>query len=205
MIHLHISKQMIAKWMCSSFMRNWVLQSMENQPQLQERIFQSSFKIKGARSSVASTWLRLTQQPRYTLSGTCTTPSMEVYYGLPSNYFFVHAVTDLGSPHMYYGASVGVHANGFLRVLNGSAVTRLKSFRKLNFAIPMSKVNTAVVGSCWNSQYTWGVKFTLDMTSIVSLKEAWSSLEILLLVPGGSDIGTKLELRWRKGVRGLKD
>jgi hypothetical protein len=75
----------------------------------------------------------------------------------PAIKLFLRAVTDVGTPHMYYGASVGVHANGFLRVMNGPAVTRLKSFRKLNFAIPMSKVNTAVVGSRWNSQYTWGV------------------------------------------------
>jgi hypothetical protein len=70
---------------------------------------------------------------------------------------FLRAVTNLGFPHEYYAASVGVHANGFLRVINGRAATRLKSYRKLDFAIPVSKVNTAVVGSRWNSQYTWGV------------------------------------------------
>ena len=75
----------------------------------------------------------------------------------PAIHLFLDAVTNHGIPHVYYQALVGKHTNSFLLVINGSSATRLRSFRKLNWAIPMSKVNTEMVGDRWNSQYTWGV------------------------------------------------
>jgi hypothetical protein len=76
----------------------------------------------------------------------------------PAIHLFLNVATNHGIPHMYYQASVGEHMNNFLHVLNGSATTRLRSFHKLNWAIPKSKMNTEMVGDRWNShQYTWGV------------------------------------------------
>ena len=50
------------------------------------------------------------------------------------------------------------HSNHFLRILNGSNVTKLKAYSRLEFEIPMSCVNrTLFDDGRWNSQYTWGV------------------------------------------------
>ena len=62
----------------------------------------------------------------------------------PAIHLFLNAITNHGIPHVYYQAVVGKHTNSFLRVINGSSTTRLRSFRKL-WAIPMSKVNTEMV------------------------------------------------------------
>jgi hypothetical protein len=70
---------------------------------------------------------------------------------------FLQAITSLGFGHMYYGASIHTHANQFLQIWNGHAVTQLKSYRQLDLKIPMSRVNPSVVGQHWNSRYTWGV------------------------------------------------
>ena len=70
---------------------------------------------------------------------------------------FLEAITSLGLGHVYYGASVGIHRNEFLMIHNGRAVTKLKSYSRLNFEIAMSRVNSSIVGQRWNSQYTWGV------------------------------------------------
>ena len=70
---------------------------------------------------------------------------------------FLEAITSLGFSHVYYGASVRMHRNHFLMICNGRAVTKLKSYSRLNFEIAMSRVNPSIVGQRWNSQYTWGV------------------------------------------------
>jgi hypothetical protein len=64
----------------------------------------------------------------------------------PAIHLFLEAVTELRVPHMYYQASVSVHDNQFLRVLNGPAVSWLRSFQKLDFTMPMSKISTDLVG-----------------------------------------------------------
>jgi hypothetical protein len=70
---------------------------------------------------------------------------------------FLQAISRLQFHHVYYGASVPNHSNYFIRICNGRAVTKLKSYALLDFDIPMSRVNQSIVGKCWNSQYTWGV------------------------------------------------
>jgi hypothetical protein len=82
-----------------------------------------------------------------------------VHAGLlrPAIALLLQAVTHLGVPHIYYQASVCAIENEFLRILNGPAVTSLKSFHKIDFKIPMSNVPTQSVGNRWNAQYTWGV------------------------------------------------
>ena len=86
---------------------------------------------------------------------------------------FLLAIDTLGFQHEYYSASILIHANRFLRVLNGSAVTKLQSFQKLDFKIPMSRVNQGAVGPRWNSQYTWGVASMnikrIDLNDLVHL------------------------------------
>jgi hypothetical protein len=76
----------------------------------------------------------------------------------PAIELFLHAVSDCGIPHLYYPASVAVHANQFLRVLNGDAASQLRSFPKLDFNVPMCKLQAnGVIGNRWNYPYTWGV------------------------------------------------
>ena len=70
---------------------------------------------------------------------------------------FLRALATEDKRHIYYSASIRSHGNRFLRILNGHAVMNLKSFRKLDFKVPMCKLNPSVVGQCWNSQHTWGV------------------------------------------------
>jgi hypothetical protein len=69
---------------------------------------------------------------------------------------FLQAISRLQIPHVYYGASVPNHSNDFLRICNGRAVMKLKSYPLLDFDIAMSRVNKTIVGKHWNSQYTWG-------------------------------------------------
>jgi hypothetical protein len=59
---------------------------------------------------------------------------------------FLQAISALGFRHVYYGASTPLHSNHFLRIRNGHAALWQKSFSKLDFNIPMSRVNPSVVG-----------------------------------------------------------
>jgi hypothetical protein len=70
---------------------------------------------------------------------------------------FLRGIAKEGKPHVYYSASACYHTNSFLRILNGHEVTKLKSFRKLDFKVAMSKLRTGVMGQRWNVQHTWGV------------------------------------------------
>ena len=70
---------------------------------------------------------------------------------------FLRAIHNLGFHHSYYSSKSLTHANNFIKILNGSAAKRLSSFKKIDFKMMLSRINTSVVGQRWNSQYTWGV------------------------------------------------
>lgn len=70
---------------------------------------------------------------------------------------FIQAIDEIGYRHIYYSASIPKHKAHFLTIINGSAATKLKSFKNIDFNLGMAKINTKATGQCWNSQHSWGV------------------------------------------------
>jgi NAD-dependent dihydropyrimidine dehydrogenase PreA subunit len=70
---------------------------------------------------------------------------------------FLNAILKNGFQHVYYSASTSKHACEFMCILNGQAVTQLKTFEEIDFNIVTNKLRSSIIGQRGNLQHTWGV------------------------------------------------